>query len=377
MKTGKSILELAQEITRQQTAKRDFLVPKGKMEMQIAKTMDKASGADRDEPRLVLHNGHPQEFPLTQYAHGQVSSKLAIPKQYYDRMMAEAPHLLAMNVNEWLGRSDDKRMVRTLDGNVRALLSDKYRPLENADLAEAVLPVLNDLKVEIISCEITATRLYIKAVDKRIEKDIPTGRKMGDGSHVFFDTLSPAITIGNSEVGAGTLFVNRGILTKACTNLATIEKAVRKYHVGARADIGEDVYELLSDRTKQVSDAAIFMQVRDVVKAAFEEAQFVAMAERVTGMVSDRLHGDLDKVVEVAAKTLGMHDSERGSVLKHLAEGGDLTRYGLFNAVTRTAEDLGDYDRATEFEKMGGQIIELPRSDWQRIANAGQERLAA
>ena len=37
----------------------------------------------------------------------------------------------------WLQSDDDRRMIRTLDGNVRAVLSDHYRRLDNFDLAEA------------------------------------------------------------------------------------------------------------------------------------------------------------------------------------------------------------------------------------------------
>jgi len=34
-------------------------------------------------------------------------------------------------------------------------------------------------------------------------------------------------------------------------------------------------------------------------------------------------------------------------LLRHLIEGGDLSQYGLINAVTRTAEDAKFYDRAS------------------------------
>ena len=47
---------------------------------------------------------------------------------------------------------------------------------------------------------------------------------------------------------------------------------------------------------------------------------------------------------------------------------GDLSVWGLANAVTRTAEDVADYDRATELEATGGRVIELPRADWRAIA---------
>ena len=34
------------------------------------------------------------------------------------------------------------------------------------------------------------------------------------------------------------------------------------------------------------------------------------------------------------------------------------TQYGLVNAVTRTSQDIDDYNRATEFEKFGGQLLD-------------------
>jgi hypothetical protein len=75
-------------------------------------------------------------------------------------------------------------------------------------------------------------------------------------------------------------------------------------------------------------------------------------------------------VVEVTATRFGLNETERKSVLDHLIRGGDLSQYGLHNAITRTAEDLDDYDRASDFERFGGQIIELPANEWRQIAEA-------
>jgi hypothetical protein len=296
-----------------------------------------------------------------------------IPAAYYKRMREEAPDLLATNVNRWFEKYPAKRMVRTLDGRARAFLSDGYRPLEHADLAEAVMPILFELKLEIMSCEITERRLYIKAVDERIKKDVPSGRKIGDGSHVFFDTCSPAIIISNSEVGYGRLSVETGIFTKVCTNLATIaEGGMKRTHVGARHALteGEHMRELLTDETKRATDKAIWLQVRDVVKGAFDDVRFTNATQKLAGMAEQKIEGDPVKMIDLAAKRWTLNDGERNSVLKHLIEGGDLSRYGLFNAVTRTAQDLPDYDRASEFEKLGGKVIELPRQEWRELAEA-------
>jgi hypothetical protein len=353
MKQGRSLKDFAGEITAQANAKKDYIVPTGMIVM-------------TDDNKVSFGPG---VMPVSDLTHTQIAAHVGIPKPYYDKMRKDAPDLLASNVNRWFTKYPAARMVRTLRGEARAFLSDSYRPLDNVDLAEAVLPVLQDLDVQILSCEITERRLYIKAVDKRIERDIPAGGKMGEGHHIF-DTLCPAITIGNSEVGDGAMAVQTSVWTKQCTNMATFaERSVRRTHVGAKHEIAEGLYALLSDETRRVSDHAIWLQVRDVVKAAFDRARFDALVDTVIDTTHQPIR-DAVKVVELTAKKFGVTEGERTSILQHLIEGGDLSRYGLFNAVTRTAEDLPDYDRASAFERLGGQIVELPRHEWDELAVA-------
>lgn len=106
------------------------------------------------------------------------------------------------------------------------------------------------------------------------------------------------------------------------------------------------------------------------MQGAFDELRFAQATQKLASMAEQKIEGDPVKVVELTAKHFTLNDGERNSVLKHLIEGGDLTRYGLFNAITRTAQDLPDYDRASEFERMGGKVVELPRKDWAVLAQA-------
>ncbi len=360
MKTGMTLQAMAAEIERQAANRKDYVAPTAALSM-IPQENDCAM-----QVRGV------DAFNINNLAHRQIGDHVSIPAKYYDRMRESAPTLLADNVNHWLSKDGSDRMVRTLDGKVRAFLSDRYRPLENFDLAEAVLPVLMQQQLEIISCEVTERRLYIKAADKRINRDIPTGKnRMGDGSHVIFDTVSPAIVISNSEVGMGALSVETAVWTRACTNLAIFgQRSLRKYHVGGKHEMTDGLVSLLSEKTKRLSDAATWAQVGDVVKGAFDQAKFDASLKELVGMETQKIEGDVVKCVDLAARHFDMQEGEKKSVLKHLIEGGDLSRYGLFNAITRTAEDLADYDRATDFERMGGKVIELAANEWQRIAEA-------
>lgn len=364
MKTGLSLTELAKELERRASTKADFVAPVSKFEVAV--------GRD-GKPALIMQGTQRSQFGINKIAHEQFADYAGIPMAYYRRMLDNDPELLAHNVNRWLqDKADERRMVRSLDGNVRAVLSDKFRALENEDLAEAILPVLMQRDLLIMSCQVTDQRLYIKAVDKRIEKDVPTGKRMGDGSHCIFDTVSPAITISNSEVGRGSLLIETGVYTRACTNLALFGASMRKFHTGARAELSDEVYTLLTDKTKRLTDAAVWSQTRDLVAAAFDEAKFAALTEKLEEAATDRLpkKADVVEVIERVGKKLGLADGERKGVLQMLIEDGDLTRYGVHAAITRFSQEIDDYDRATDLERAGAKVIELPKQEWKAIAEA-------
>jgi len=84
-----------------------------------------------------------QRYGITPLARRQLAEKLKIPHAYFERMRTEQPELLDRNVNAWLEREEGERqLLRTLDGKVRAVLSERYRRPDNYDLLEHVLPTL-------------------------------------------------------------------------------------------------------------------------------------------------------------------------------------------------------------------------------------------
>lgn len=367
MKTGKTLTELAAEIERQQANKKDFVADTATHMAMTAESNQLVVGGEKD-------GGN---WDVKDLAHNQIATHAAIPQKYYDKMRKEEPRLLANNVNTWFKKYPARRLVRVLDNNVRAFLSDKYRPLENTDLAEAVLPSLLELKLEIMSCEITDRHLYIKAVDQSIKADIPHGHKLGDGSHKFFRTNSPAIIISNSEVGCGRLVIDYGVFDHVCTNLAaTASAGMKRTHVGSRLEAGENFEAVLTDETRAAKDKAMWLEARDIVKAAFDVARFEAYCAKLRGMTDVAIEGDPVKVVDFAARRFGFGEGVGQSVLKHLIEGADLTQFGLYNAFTRAAQDQDDYEVATDLEYTGGKIVDLTKAEWKQI-NAATGKVPA
>lgn len=366
MKTGRSLADIAAELERQIDTRKDYLAPQGKLEAVVA---------DANDVRLGGFNG--DALAITPFAHGQFADHLGIPKRYYDRMLTEQPALLADNINTWF-RADasNQRMVRTLDGKVRALLSPKYRPLDNYHLAEAVLPTLQTRGVQVLSAELTETRLYIKGIlpalsDKEFVEALATGEHLYGQGLMAESRLVAAIVISNSEVGAGTLRVEPSVFTTRCTNLAVLaEAAMKKYHVG-RAFNADDAWEIFRDETRLQDDKAFWMKVRDVTVAAFNEKTFAAAIAQIRNAQAKAIGSDdLPAVVDATIKQLALPERASNGILKHLAAGGDLSAWGLSSAITATANTWDDYEEATLLERAGGKIIDLPATSWKSIAAA-------
>jgi len=342
-------MELAAELQRQSEAKADYIAPTNQVV------------AEAGDTGIMLNFADQQMLPVRPTAHRQIGTIAGIPAKYYDRMLTDDPDLLAMNVNAWFGRRDDRRMVRTLDGNVRAMLSDRYARIDNFEVAEAILPVLSAApQIKIASCEVTEHRLYIKAVDERVR-----------GEAKLNDVVEAGVLITNSEVGSGALAITPMIHRLACLNGMVLNDAkFRRSHVGSRADIGDAAYAMLTDETRQADDKAILLKARDIVQGALDAALFEKNLEKMRAAAEGEKMADPAGSIERLANKVGLLDGEKPGVLKHLIEGGDLTKWGALNAVTRAAQDCESYDRSTELEQMGGQILSLPASEWRELAEA-------
>ena len=353
MKSGRSLVNLAQELERQLATKQDMVVPSSLMRYHT----DEGGSCQV----MIEANDGVGRYGITTLARRQLAEKLKIPFAYFERMRSEQPALLDRNVNTWLQTDNERRMIRTLDGQVRAVLSDRYRRLDNFDLAENVLPILQRLPdARFESVELTETKMYIKVITPRVQYEMAPG-----------DVVQAGIVITNSEVGQGTLSVQPLVYRLVCSNgLIASDRGLRKTHVGRILQSDEEAITVFRDDTLVADDKAFFLKVRDVVEAAVSEATFRQVAEKMQKTLDIKLIGDPVKTVEVLANRYILNEVERAGVLRHLILEGDLSGYGLVNAVTHYSQDVDDYDRATEFEALGGKLIELPASEWKGLAEA-------
>ena len=347
MKAGKTLQELAIELDRQQTAKKDLIVDMGALSMEAGDTS------------LSLHVKATAVCGINDIAHRQIGQALKIPAPYYDRMRAEYPELLAQNVNGWFSRSPDtKRMLRTMDGTARAFLSDRYRRIDNIDIARITLPIIEKMPGIIYeSCNLSPDYMYIKVVNPRLTAEVSPG-----------DIVQAGVVISNSETGQGAVCVQPLIFRLVCSNGMVVNEArARRNHIG-RVNSSDENLMLYSEATLEADDKAFIMKVQDTVRAAVDEARFATVLDKLRESKEKKLNTkDIPSVVKMAAAGLKLTEAEGDGILNHLIQDADYTLYGLANAVTRYSQDVEDYDRASKLEEIGYQVITMSPELFRQI----------
>lgn len=336
MLNGRSIQAVAQELDRQLKTKHDFIVP--------------TSFLMFTELGLLANKKSDKQIKVRDHAHGQIAAHLGIPLPYYKRMLSADPLLLSQNVNAWWAKQDTgtKRMIRTLDGECRAYLSDRFLPIDNWDFLNAVLPQITAAGCEIVSAEVTENRLYVKALAPKITGEIKKG-----------DIVQAGIILSNSEIGQGRVNISPLMYRLVCSNGLIVEDyAVRKNHVGRRVkDEDIETNGIYSRETIKLDIVAFLSKAKDTVKAVLDQTVFNKIVDKARQSAGQPITNPEDAIEDVTGR-FGLTEEERGGVLSSLIAGGDLTKWGLVNAITETAHKVvTDYDRSVELERVGGQLL--------------------
>jgi hypothetical protein len=387
MMTGKTLPELAAELERQAVAKKDFLAPVGRFAIRCT-----------DAAMLVLDFEEGGEFLISETAHAQLADYLSIPMAFYrtllegiseyrvalietsdqadereggeedttgDSEVIKTHALFEIVVNCLLRKKvGEKRFIRTLDGQVRAILSQSFNPdLDHLDVYCVLAGVMKEIKLppeNVLSAEVTATRLTIKVSTPGLRAEVTEG-----------DIVEAGFILTNSEVGAGTLSVQQYVTRLLCRNGLVKNSIVRHRHIGKMLEADEDG-AIYRDDTRRAEANLRLLQIRDHVKDALSEERFHQLVGLMRGSTEVKLAGKLEDVVEVVSNKYGLTTLEGGFVYDNLIKGADFTLWGLTNAVTATASQVGDYDRGTELETVGGKLLSLSTDEIKVITNGAE-----
>lgn len=374
MRQGKTLPDLIEQVKHNAKAKKDFVASTAEA-IRLVEMPDFPNGV----AAVLLKSGAKEleRLEINETAHGQIAAHLGIPFKYYQRLLADHKDLVIQQVNALFQREPATRLIRTLDGHVRAFLSDRYARLDNDQILADTLPVLTadgaPYSNTLLSCNVTEERLDVKCLftDPKLAFAVgaaPNGRP---------DIVKPGFHLGNSEVGKGSLFCKSFFYRDYCRNGAVYGSEeifeYRRSHLGGKLLEGSN-FQILSDETRKLDDKAIVSAVTDVMKTLANPEFIEEMAQNLRALKGGpKIEKPVD-AISVLTKELTLTETESASALETLIRDRDYSRWGALNAVTALANDAPTYERANELEALANRVIHLPAITWERIC---RERVAA
>jgi len=341
-----NIKDLAEELERQKINRYDLVVPSNELIV--------FTEGNKVYMTVPQTDGSQKNHDITEYCHSQISWKTGIPMKYYKKMMDEKPELLSTNINAWLP-TREKRLVRVLDNEVRALLSDRYRIIDNYDVAFLALQEFKKIadekgfKIDIRRSDLTDRHLYIKVTSPDLVDEILDNKEKKKG-----DKVNGGIIISNSEVGSGCFKVTPFVEVLKCSNGLIGDDVLKKVHVGRELGIGEIDW---SDETLKLEDEALWSKMRDMIHATFDPDIFHKWVDKINGVAQVEIEKPTVAVSNVV-KHFKIPDGKKDDLLNQFAKESP-TQWGLSMAVTRIAQDEEDYEKQIELEKIGNDILNM------------------
>ncbi|GHC88606.1 DUF932 domain-containing protein [Streptomyces flavofungini] len=347
----------------QQARKLDVVLPASAMRAQQGQIVVQGVEAMITDTGVTRADGI---YRPTAVADEGIADKLRIPIAYLRRMRTENVPLLDSNINEWLRQEPERRfMLRAFrgeqppeaapgEGVARALLSDSYKRIDNADLLFAALEGVQNSghPVQITGCDLTNRRMYVRVESELVAvqaRELLRGYRspFNGASGDELPLVSAGFVISNSEVGAGACTITPRAVFQVCTNGLTVAKDVmRAVHLGGKQDEGVISW---SDETQTRTLALITSKVTDAVRTFLSEDYVRTKVAEIETAAGKEL-AEPTKAIEDVTKALSISAETKDLILSHFVRGGQMTAGGVMQAVTSAAQTLSDADQAAALE---------------------------
>lgn len=316
---------------------------------------------------LMDNNGAKSIYKPTELFEAQVAEKLGIPSPYFKKLKLWNPTLLTSNINGWLNYYTDTnylvRGVAKKASNVikgRAFLSSSYNIIDNYEVLFAALEAIKmaGVKVEIKEAEVTESRMYLSVICPEVEVNAESVlRDYLKENDAQGNGIISGFTITNSEVGKGAFEIRpRAVICKCNNGLVVKDNSFRRVHIGSKLDAGEVQW---SDHTRKKNRELIISQVSDAVKTYLSVDFLGVMIEKLADLNKIELQHPIDAVQNVC-KTMSLEDSNKNEILQYFLRDGSPTAGGLYQAITREAQNMGA-DKRYEVEGMALEYLGKPK----------------
>lgn len=381
MKKNLSIIELAEALRTQASQKYDVIVNssrlhyyQGKLRIDnlkgdgVSDLLKDVGGIKLDSEQLPAYMPS-HEFNPTSIFEDQICEKLRIPREYFRRMSDDQKNIILLdhNVNQWLSQSTDNFLIRTFINEsdpslntARAMLSSSFKMIDNFDILMTALEAVRESGVElkIDSCDLTDKKMYVRFTAPSVEiqaKELLKNYRLPNTSQTGEHGIVAGFILTNSETGHGAFTITPRLMIKVCNNgMIAKRDSLRKIHVGGKMAESEIVW---SEETNQKQLELVQLQLRDAIKT-FITPEYVSKAADFILSANKVLEHPIDTVKNVT-KELQFDTLKADSVLNFFVQSGDMTSFGVAQAVTLYAGREASADDRFELESSAFEVVEL------------------
>ena len=356
---------ILQKIQTEAARKQDYIAPTDQLQVQTVEgNTNIVLEANRGMPTM--------EFQTNEVAFQQLASNCDIDVRTARRLRDNENYAPEFDnlINKILVNEPKSKMLRTFDGEqplVRAIVSDKFKTFDNVDLVESALPQLMDSPAnwQIVNGTVTDHRLYLRL------KSLVQVAEPALGDH-----MANGILLRNSEVGMGSVEVRQMVFTLACLNGMMSSNITRHTHVTSAR--GTEDWSVLTAEAKNADNHALQLKLRDVVASYASRESFDQTVEQMRIAHGDIVENGLANpsgVVENVVKVLSQAKKSSADIMAGLMQtiqqsgysNKPISRATIVNAVTAVAH-TADADSVDDWYTNGRAVLDLPRNQWQTIA---------
>ena len=371
------LMSLMEKVREQKKRSADYITSTNNLQVKTF-NRDGSPADDSDQAKLsriiVERKKEPTMFLTTnEVALSQIGQRAGIDSRTMQRLQQGYPTQFDSVINAIWQKEPKNTMIRTFKdsethGIARAVLSDKFKTFDNTNLINASLPQLieSEAQWKVVNADVTDKRLYL-----RLKSEVITGEGANKG-----DLMASGIGLSNSEVGAGSVQVYQMYWTLACLNGMQTENRHRQSHITSSQADGE-TWKMLTNEAKDADNKALELKVRDLVAGYTSRESFDEVIDKMKIAGEDVISGSINDAVDNLGKVINLTKKETNSVFDGLMAtigqqgyaGNPVSRATMVNAVTNVANRV-DADEMDDWQRRGGQILNMNKTDWNRVAVA-------
>lgn len=299
-----------------------------------------------DDGTIVMNGSR-----LHSNARSQLVERLGVPAGYANDLAATERgkdtawrrELLRHTLSEHASHANARYLVRSQAGQVKAVLSDRFRRLDSRPLLDAFVGACGQIGAVPTEGVASDLRCSVRAIVPRVFEPIP-------GEHMVF-----GLSWTNSDFGVGSYGISAFALRLVCLNGMVGESAMKQVHLGNR--LPDDLE--FSAATYRKDTETMALATGDIVRGVLGERAIASRVDAIQAAASTELDGKV-----ALAKVSKLLNKGELAAVKSAFEGQDTlmlpagkTAWRFSNALSWVANSVEDPERRIELQQAAGAIV--------------------